>query len=125
MKRTAAGRLGWTGLGLALLASTVAAGELRTDPRRLEGRRHSGLAAQAPRGTAPGVSTSGAGVAITVFANVSGTTEDAWFGAGIAETLAASLESEGVPVSRVAGGREPRGVVDIVAPVRGDGHAAG
>ena len=70
----------------------------------------SAAAAQAPpapgRGGAEGASASG--VAVATFANVSGTPEDAWFGAGIAETLAASLQSEGLPVLRAAGGAGPR-----------------
>ena len=106
MKRVAERGLGWTGLGLALLASTVAAGEVRTEPPLPQGMRGPGHASQAPSGTAPGAGASGAGVAITGFANVSGTAGDDWFGAGIAETLASSLESEGLPVLRAGG--EPR-----------------
>ena len=110
MERVAARRLGWLGTGLALLASTVAAGEVavRTDAPRLGGTRGPGLAAQAPRGTAPGTGgASGQGVAVHVFANVSGTAADAWFGAGIAETLSAALESNGIPVLRGAAGGPP------------------
>ena len=82
--------------------------EARTEPRLPESPRSGGYASQAAPGAPAGAGgASAAGVAVTTFANVSGTAEDAWFGAGIAETLAASLESEGVSVLRGAGGRDP------------------
>ena len=43
----------------------------------------------------------GSGVALLAFVNISGTAVDDWYGAGIAETLAVSLEEAGVPVVRV------------------------
>ena len=41
------------------------------------------------------------------FANISGNAEDAWFGAGIAETLAASLQGAGVTILRCQERQEP------------------
>ena len=47
------------------------------------------------------------GVTIIPFANISGNAEDAWFGAGIAETLAASLQGAGVTILRCQERQEP------------------
>ena len=107
MRRSAARTRTWLGLALGLTisaagtAGTVEAVEVRTDAQALAGGRGAQAAAQAPRGAPPGTGgTAGAGVAVATFANVSGTPEDDWFGAGIAETLAASLEGGGLPVLR-------------------------
>ena len=51
-------------------------------------------------------------VAIIPFANISGTEGDAWFGAGIAETLAASLQGAGM---KIVHGEVPAGADDAVA----------
>ena len=89
---------------------SAAAAEMRTGPRLPEGPHGPpprSQATPAPAAGGPG-ETSPAGVAVATFANVSGTAEDAWFGAGIAETLAAALQSEGLRVLRAAGGAGPR-----------------
>ena len=51
-------------------------------------------------------------VAIVPFANISGTESDAWFGAGIAESLAASLQGTGVTIVH---GEVPAGTDDAAA----------
>ena len=108
MQRPSARALACATLLVWIFASAAAAG-MRTGTRFPEGARGPRLAAQAP--AAPerkGEGASASGVAVAPFANVSGTPEDAWFGAGIAETLAASLQSEGLPVLLAAGGAGPR-----------------
>ena len=61
----------------------------------------SGWAQQQAAGQPP-AEVSGA-VAVAPFANVSGAVGEDWIGLGIAETLAASLEGDGIPVVRLAG----------------------
>ena len=51
-------------------------------------------------------------VAIVPFANISGTESDAWFGAGIAESLAASLQGTGVTIVH---GELPAGAGEVAA----------
>ena len=69
-------------------------------------------------GSAPHAAAQGAGgadneaVAIIPFANISGTADDAWFGAGIAATLAASLQGAGVTIVY---GEAPAGADDAAA----------
>ena len=107
MERLSARTLACASLLAGAFASAAASAEVRTDIRLLQGARDPRLASQAAPGAQAGAGgASAAGVAVTTFANVSGTAEDAWFGAGIAETLAAALESEGVPVLRAGGGGE-------------------
>ena len=115
MERPTARALACATLLAGTLASAAVSAELRTGTPLPEGARGPRLASQAAPGVPGGAGgasavggASAAGVAVATFTNVSGTAEDAWFGAGIAETLAASLESEGVTVLRAAGGAGPR-----------------
>ena len=107
MERPSARALACASLLAGAFASAPAGAEMRTGLQLPEGARGPRLASQAAPGAPGGAGGASAGVAVTTFANVSGTAEDAWFGAGIAETLAASLESEGVRVLRAAGGAGP------------------
>ncbi len=109
MERPSARTLACASLLAGAFVSAAAAAETRAGMRLPEGARGPRLSSQAvPGAPAGGGGASDAGVAVITFANVSGTAEDAWFGAGIAETLAASLESEGLRVLRDAGDAGPR-----------------
>ena len=85
-----------TAAAALLLSSPFAAAEIRTpgEPRAAVAEAAPGAAAQ------PAGDEAGAGVAILPFVNISRTVVDDWYGAGIAETLAASLEGAGVRVVR-------------------------
>ena len=109
MERPSARTLACASLLAGAFVAAAAAAETRAGMRLPEGARGPRLSSQAvPGSPAGGGGASDAGVAVITFANVSGTAEDAWFGAGIAETLAASLESEGLRVLRDAGDAGPR-----------------
>ena len=100
MNRATAYVPAWLGLALGLTAAAGAT-ELGAEARLLGGARAPGPTAQSAAGTPPGsADPQGAGVAVTTFANVSGTAEDDWYGAGIAETLAASFQGSGLRASR-------------------------
>ena len=85
-----------TAAAALLLSSPFAAAEIRTpgEPRAAVAEAAPGAAAQ------PAGDEAGTGVAVLPFVNISRTVVDDWYGAGIAETLAASLEGAGVRVVR-------------------------
>ena len=77
------------------------------------------LTAAVPRAQEAAAGTAADAIAVIVFSNITGAAEDDWIGAGIAETLAADLGSDGM--SSVVG----RGAVPDAIETARSGHGPG
>ena len=91
-----------------VLSAALAAAETLPPGGRAQAALAAAPAAQAPEAEAAG------SVAVLPFTNITGLTEDDWYGVGIVETLAAALEGAGLPVRR----GESAAAADVVAAGR-------
>ena len=90
------------------LSQAVGAAEAGSPAGTAAGALAAASAPQAPEAEARG------SVAVLPFTNITGLPADDWYGAGIVETLAAALESSGLPVAR----GESAAAADVVAAGR-------
>ncbi|MCE2515400.1 MAG: hypothetical protein J4F37_10385 [Acidobacteria bacterium] len=97
-----------------VLSAALAAAETLPPGGRAQAALAAAPAAQAPEAEAAG------SVAVLPFTNITGLTEDDWYGVGIVETLAAALEGAGLPVRR----GESAAAADVVAAGRALGTSS-